>query len=82
MNRDLKKISGSERDCYGRTCINDRYHSIVTMGQITFTIKGRVSLFCTLAIIWFFGGGGGLIVSIIIDGFFDENSLVSILWEP
>ena len=22
--------------CYGRTCINDRYHSIATMGQITF----------------------------------------------
>ena len=21
---------------YGRTCINDRYHSIATMGQITF----------------------------------------------
>ena len=24
--------------CYGRTCINDRYHSIATLGQITFIL--------------------------------------------
>ena len=97
MNRDLKKISGLERDrthdlcdagevlsqlsyqshmaivyglalymgtsrfgpstgsgpeiffrslfmyCYGRTSINDRYHSVATMGQITFIITGMIN---------------------------------------